>query len=427
MKNLNFETNCLHAGYTAENGQPQVLPIVQNTTYRYYNCEDVAKLFDLESADFMYTRLGSPTVDALEKKMAALEGGTAGVATSAGQAANLIAMLNICEAGDHIISSASIYGGTHNLFNVTLKKMGIETTFVDQDAPIDEIRAAVKPNTKVIFGESLGNPALCVLDFEKFATVAEEAGIVFVVDNTLASPYLCRPIEHGANIVTHSTTKWADGHATAVGGMVIEGGNFDWNKYADKFPGMVEPDASYHGLKFYEKFGETAFCVKLRAQMLRDLGCTMSPMNAFLTFQGLDTLHLRMERHCENALELAKYLESHPMVEWVKYPGLESNAHYELAKKYLPKGASGVLAFGVKGGRAAGEEFLSNLKIASIVVHVGDIRTSVLHPASTTHRQLSEEDQIRGGIRPELIRVSVGCENIEDIKADFDQALRAVK
>lgn len=427
MKDLNFETNCLHAGYKAENGQPQVLPIVQNTTYRYYNCEDVAKLFDLESSDFMYTRLGSPTVDALEKKMAALEGGTAGVATSAGQAANLIAMLNICEAGDHIISSAAIYGGTHNLFNVTLKKMGIETTFIDQDAPIDEIRAAVKPNTKVIFGESLGNPALCVLDFEKFATVAQEEGIVFVVDNTLASPYLCRPIEHGANIVTHSTTKWADGHATAVGGMVIEGGNFDWNKYADKFPGMVEPDPSYHGLKYYEKFGDTAFSVKLRAQMLRDLGCTMSPMNAFLTFQGLDTLHLRMERHCENALELAKYLESHPMVEWVKYPGLESNAHYELAKKYLPKGASGVLAFGVKGGKAAGEEFLSNLKIASIVVHVGDIRTSVLHPASTTHRQLSEEDQIRGGIRPELIRVSVGCENIEDIKADFDQALRAVK
>lgn len=427
MNRFKIETNCLHAGYKAESGQPQVLPIVQNTTYRYYDCEDVAKLFDLESNDFMYSRLGSPTVSALEEKMAALEGGTAGVATSAGQAANLIAMLNICEAGDHIVSSAAIYGGTHNLFNVTLKKMGIETTFVNQDAPMDEIRAAIKPNTKAIFAESLGNPALCVLDFEKFSTVAKEAGVPLIVDNTLASPYLCRPIEHGANIVTHSTTKWADGHGTSVGGMVIEGGNFDWGKYADKYPGMVEPDESYHGLKFYEKFGNTAFCVKLRAQMLRDLGCTMSPMNAFLTFQGLDTLHLRMERHCENAYNLAKFLESHPMVDWVKYPGLEGNEHYELAKKYLPKGASGVLAFGVKGGKAAGEKFLSNLELASIVVHVGDIRTSVLHPASTTHRQLSEEDQIKGGIKPELIRVSVGCENFEDIKADFAQALEKVK
>lgn len=426
MSDYKFNTNCIQAGYTAQSGQPQVLPIAQNTTYRYYNAEDVAKLFDLESGDFMYTRLGSPTVNALEAKMAALEGGTAGIATSAGQAANLITMLNICEAGDHIIACANIYGGTFNLFGVTLKKMGIETTFINQNATKEEIIAAAKPNTKALFGESLGNPALTVLDIEEFAAAAHEIGVPLVVDNTLASPYLCRPLEHGADFVTHSTTKWADGHATSVGGMVIEGGKFDWNKYADKFPGMVEPDESYHGLKFYEKFGDQAFCVKLRAEMLRDLGCTMSPMNAWLTFQGLDTLHLRMERHSQNAMALAQFLQNHPMVDWVKYPGLPGDDDYERAQKYLPKGASGVLAFGVKGGKTGGEEFLKNLKLASIVVHVGDIRTSVLHPASTTHRQLSEEAQIAGGIKPELIRVSVGCEDIEDIIADFDQALNNV-
>lgn len=426
MSDYKFNTNCIQAGYTAQSGQPQVLPIAQNTTYRYYNAEDVAKLFDLESGDFMYTRLGSPTVNALEAKMAALEGGTAGIATSAGQAANLITMLNICEAGDHIIACANIYGGTFNLFGVTLKKMGIETTFINQNASKEEIIAAAKPNTKALFGESLGNPALTVLDIEEFAAAAHEIGVPLVVDNTLASPYLCRPLEHGADFVTHSTTKWADGHATSVGGMVIEGGKFDWNKYADKFPGMVEPDESYHGLKFYEKFGDQAFCVKLRAEMLRDLGCTMSPMNAWLTFQGLDTLHLRMERHSQNAMALAQFLQNHPMVDWVKYPGLPGDDDYERAQKYLPKGASGVLAFGVKGGKAGGEEFLKHLKLASIVVHVGDIRTSVLHPASTTHRQLSEEAQIAGGIKPELIRVSVGCEDIEDIIADFDQALKQV-
>ncbi|SCJ90705.1 Methionine gamma-lyase [uncultured Eubacterium sp.] len=427
MSEHKFNTNCIHAGYKAESGQPQVLPIVQNTTYRYYNAEDVAKLFDLESADFMYTRLGSPTVNALEEKMAALEGGTAAIAASAGQAANLITMLNICEAGDHIIACANIYGGTHNLFGVTLKKMGIETTFIDQDISKEEIVALAKPNTKVLFGESLGNPALTVLDIEKFSQAAKEIGVPLVVDNTLASPYLCQPLKHGADFVVHSTTKWADGHATSVGGMVIEGGNFDWNKYADKFPGMVEPDESYHGIKYYEKFGGQAFCLKLRAQMLRDLGCTMSPMNAFLTFQGLDTLHLRMERHSKNAMALAEFLQKHPKVDWVKYPGLPGDDDYERAQKYLPKGASGVLSFGVKGGRAAGEACLANLKLASIVVHVGDIRTSVLHPASTTHRQLSEEDQLAGGIKPELIRVSVGCEDIEDILADFDQALNQVK
>ncbi|MEG0291827.1 MAG: O-acetylhomoserine aminocarboxypropyltransferase/cysteine synthase family protein [Anaerovoracaceae bacterium] len=426
MNNYKFNTNCIHAGYKAENGQPQVLPIVQNTTYRYYNSEDVAKLFDLESADYMYTRLGSPTVNALEVKMATLEGGTAGIATSSGQSANMIAMLNICEAGDHIISASNIYGGTHNLFGVTLHKMGIETTFVDPDLSADELIALAKPNTKAVFGESLGNPALGVLDFEKFSKVAKAIGVPLIVDNTLATPYLCQPLKHGADIVTHSTTKYSDGHATCVGGMVIEGGKFDWT-CGNKFPGLTEPDESYHGLKYYEKFQDQAFCVKLRAQMLRDLGCTMSPMNAWITFQGLDTLHLRMERHSSNALALAKYLQAHPKVDWVNYPGLEDNKYYDLAQKYLPKGTSGVLSFGVKGGKAAGEELLSYLELTSIVVHVGDIRTSVLHPASTTHRQLSEEAQIKGGIKPELIRCSVGIEDIDDIIADFEQALAKLK
>lgn len=426
MTEYKFNTRCIQAGYKAESGEPQVLPIVQNTTYRYYSAPDVAKLFDLESADFMYTRLGSPTVNALEEKMAALEGGSAAIATSSGQAANLITMLNICEAGDHIIAAANIYGGTHNLFDVTMKKMGIETTFIDQNISKEEIIELAKPNTKALFGESLGNPALTVLDFEKFSGATKEIGVPLIVDNTLASPYLCQPLKYGADIVTHSTTKWSDGHATCVGGMVIEGGTFDWNKYADKFPGMVEPDESYHGVKYYEKFGKGAFCVKLRAQMLRDLGCTMAPMNAFLTFQGLDTLHLRMERHSENAKALAEFLLNHPMTDWVKYPGLSGDDDYERAAKYMPKGASGVLSFGVKGGREAGEDFLSKLKLASIVVHVGDIRTSVLHPASTTHRQLSEEAQLAGGILPELIRVSVGCEDIQDIISDFDQALNSV-
>ncbi|MEG0392668.1 MAG: O-acetylhomoserine aminocarboxypropyltransferase/cysteine synthase family protein [Anaerovoracaceae bacterium] len=426
MRDYKLDTKCIHAGYTAQSGQPQVLPIVQNTTYRYYDSADVAKLFDLESADYMYSRLGSPTVNALEEKMAALEGGTAGIATSSGQAANLITMLNICESGDHIIASASIYGGTHNLFGVTLKKMGIETTFIDQNISQEEIVAMARPETKALFAESLGNPALTVLDFDKFSKAAKEMGVPLVVDNTLATPVLCRPLELGADIVTHSTTKYSDGHATSVGGMVIEGGKFDWAA-SGKFPGMTEPDESYHGLKYYEKFGSMAFCVKLRAQMLRDLGCTMAPMNGFLTFQGLDTLHLRMERHSQNALALAKFLQGHEMVDWVSYPGLEGDAYYALAQKYLPKGASGVLSFGVKGGKAAGEDFLKKLQLTSIVVHVGDIRTSVLHPASTTHRQLSEAQQLQSGIKPELIRVSVGIEDIDDILADFDQALNQLK
>ena len=425
-KKQGFETKCVHGAYKAESGQPQVLPIVQNTTYRYYNAHDVAELFDLDSANHMYTRLGSPTVDAFEQKMAMLEGGTAGMATSAGQAATLISVLNICNAGDHVIAAANMYGGTHNLFAVTLKRLGIEVDFIDQDISKEEILKYERPNTKALFGETLGNPALSVLDIEKFAEAAKDMGVPLIVDNTLATPALCRPIEHGANIVIQSTTKYADGHASCVGGCVVEGGNFDWAAN-DKFPGLTEPDESYHGLTFYDKFGDMAFCMRLKAVLVRDLGCTMSPMNAYLTHQGLQTLHLRMERHCENAMALARHLENHPMVDWLIYPGLENDKYYGLAQKYLPKGSSGVLSFGVKGGREAGEKFLESLDLTSVVVHVGDIRTSVLHPASTTHRQLSEEEQLASGISPSLIRVSVGLESIEDIIADFDPALEKVK
>lgn len=426
IKKMSIETQCVHGTYKAESGQPQVLPIVQNTTYRYYNSEDVAELFDLENANFMYTRLGSPTVNALEEKMALLEGGTAGIATSSGMAASFITICNICQAGDHVISASNVYGGTHNLFGVSLKKLGIDVTFINQDLPLEEILKAAKPETKAIFGETIGNPALSILDFEKFSKAAKSIGVPLIVDNTLATPALCRPIEYGADIVLQATTKYADGHASCVGGVIVEAGTFDWAA-SGKFPGMVEPDESYHGLSFFDKFKDMAFSVRLRAVMLRDFGCTMAPMNAYLTHQGLQTLHLRMERHCENALALAEYLQKHEMVDWVIYPGLAEDKYHDLAQKYLSKGVGGVLCFGVKGGKKAGEEFLSNLKLTSIVVHVGDIRTSVLHPASTTHRQLSEEEQIAGGIKPELIRVSVGLESIDDIKADFDQALKAIK
>lgn len=426
INNKGFDTKCVHGTYKAESGQPQVLPIVQNTTYRYYNAQDVAELFDLESPNHMYTRLGSPTVDALEQKMALLEGGTAGMATSAGQAATLVTVLNICNAGDHIIAASNIYGGIFNLLSVSLKRLGIETTFIDQDISAEEIVKLAKPNTKALFGETLGNPALSVLDIEKFADAAKQIGVPLIVDNTLATPALCRPIEHGANIVIQSTTKFADGHASAVGGCVVEAGNFDWAA-SDKFPNMAQPDESYHGLNFYESFGETAFCTRLKAVLIRDFGCTMSPMNAYLTHQGLQTLPIRMEKHSQNALALAKYLNNHPKVDYINYPGLEGDKYYELAQKYMPNGTSAVLSFGVKGGREAGEKLLENLKLASIVVHVGDIRTSVLHPASTTHRQMTEEQQLAAGIDPSLIRVSVGLESIDDIIADFEQALEKIQ
>ena len=431
MDEMGFDTRCVHGAYKAESGEPQNLPLIQSTTYRYYNAPDVAALFDLDSPNHMYARLGSPTVDALEQKMALLEGGTAGMAASSGQSANLIAILNICEAGDHILSGTNIYGGTYNLLNVTLRKLGIEVEFFDQDMPLEDIIALARPNTKVLFGETLGNPALSVLDLEKFAAAAKAMKVPFIVDNTLATPALCGPIEFGANIVTHSTTKFCDGHGTSIGGCVIEGGNFDWAVKDEngelKFPGMAAPDESYHGLNFYEKFGKAAFCTRLKAVLIRDLGCTMSPMNAYLTHQGLQTLDVRMERHVKNAEAVAEFLSKHDMVDWIIYPGLEGDKYHELAKKYMPRGASAVLSFGVEGGREAGEKFLENLELCSIVVHVGDIHTSVLHPASTTHRQLSEEAQRAAGIDPGLIRLSVGLESVEDIIADLDQALNKVR
>lgn len=431
MKDMNFETRCVHGAYRAGSAEPQNLPIVQSTTYRYYNSQDVAELFDLDSPNHMYARLGSPTVDALEQKMALLEGGTAGMAASSGQSANLIAILNICEAGDHILSGVNIYGGTHNLFNVTLRKFGIDVEFFDQDMPLEDIVKLARPNTKVLFGETLGNPALSVLDIEKFAAAAGEMKVPLIVDNTLATPALLRPIEFGANIVTHSTTKFADGHGTSIGGCVIEAGNFDWTVKDDegnlKFPSMAAPDESYHGLNFYEKFGQAAFCTRLKAVLVRDLGCTMAPMNAYLTHQGLQTLDVRMERHVKNAEAIADFLSSHPMVDWIIYPGLRGDRYYDLAQKYMPKGAGAVMSFGVRGSREAGEKFLENLELCSIVVHVGDIHTSVLHPASTTHRQLSEADQIAAGVDPGLIRLSVGLESADDIIADLDQALNKVR
>lgn len=421
-KNYRLDTKCIHSGYQAENGEPQVMPIVQSTTFRYNEPEDVAALFNLESAGYFYSRIGNPTVGGLEEKMAVLEGGVAAVATSSGMSASLMAMLNLCVAGDHIISSKSIYGGTYNLFSVTMKKMGIECTFVDQDDPAEIILQAARPNTKAIFAESLGNPNLTVLDFDKFAAIAGKIGVPLVIDNTLATPALCRPLELGAHIVVHSTTKYSDGHATSMGGMIIDGGTFDWVA-SGKFPGLTQPEPSYHGLVYTDAFGPAAFAMKCRTQGLRDLGCTMAPFNAFLTMQGLQTLHLRMERHSKNALALAEFLQKHPKVDWVVYPGLKGDKYYDLAQKYLPNGQSGVLSFGIKGGAKAGEKFLRSIQLISMVVHVGDIRTCVLHPASSTHRQLSAEEQIAANIKPEAIRLSTGLEDIQDLIEDLDAAL----
>lgn len=419
-----FNTKCIHGSYLPKSGEPQVMPMVQSTTYRYYDNDEVAALFDLESSGSFYSRLGNPTVDNLEAHIALLEGGTGAICTSSGQAANLICMLNIAKTGDHIISSNSIYGGTFNLFSVTLKKMGIDVEFVDQDLELEELKKYVKPNTKAIFAETLANPKLSVLDIEKFKKLSEFAGVLLIVDNTLATPALLSPIEYGADIVTHSTTKYIDGHGNCVGGCVVEAGTFDYS--SGKYPEFVEPDDSYHGIVFYEKFGDKAFTVKLRAQMLRDLGTTMSPMNAFLTDNGLKTLALRMERHSQNALELAKFLNNHDKVSYVTYPGLSGDKYYELSKKYMKKGQSGVLSFGIKGGYDAGVKLIKNLKLTSLVVHVGDINTSTLHPASSTHRQLSEDELKAAGIGLELIRVSVGLCDIEDIIKDFDNAFKCI-
>ena len=426
MKNKAFETNCVHGNYIPGNAEPQVLPIIQSTVSRYYNTEDLAALFNLDSADHMYTRISNPTVDKLEQKMAMLEGGSAAIAASSGQAATMMAIMNVASAGDHVLSSSSLYGGTYNLLAVTLAKFGINFSFFDQELSADEILSLAKPETKAVFLETLANPALQVLDFEKYSAIAKKLGVPLIVDNTLATPALCRPFEYGADIVTHSLTKYADGHASAVGGIVIESGKFDWTA-SDKFPGMTNPDASYHGIKFNEKFGDMAYSVKMRGHLLRDIGCTMAPLNAYLIHQGLQTLHLRMERHCENALKLAEFLQTHNMVDWIRYPGLKQDKYYELSKKYMPGGAGGVITFGVKGGRKASEKVMESLKLTGLVVHVGDVRTCVLHPASTSHRQLSDEAQRQAGIKPELIRISVGIENIEDIKEDFDIALNNTK
>ena len=424
MKKYAQETICIQGGYEPKNGEPRILPIFQSTTYKYDEADEVAKLFDLEAAGHMYSRISNPTVEALEKKIAEMEGGVGAMATSSGQAANLIAVLTICNAGEHVLAMSNLYGGTFTLFTSTLKKMGIEVTFVDHRADDREISSKIQANTKLIFGETIGNPGVDVLDIQRIAEIAHENSIPLVIDNTFATPYLCRPFEFGADIVTHSTTKYIDGHATSVGGIIVDSGKFDW-KSSGKFPHLTEADPSYHGLSYTEKFGAAAYITKARVAFLRDMGSTMSPFNAFLTNLGVETLALRMERHSSNALAAARFLESHPNVSWVNYPLLESSQSFDLARKYLSGGASGIIAFGVKGGVESGKKFIDSLELASLVVHVGDIRTHVLHPASMTHRQLSQEQQIKAGIKPDMIRLSVGIENIDDILADLDQALRA--
>lgn len=424
MNQFRLETMALHAGYEPKNGEPRVLPIVQSTTYKYDNAQQVADWFDLKAGGHIYSRLSNPTVCALEAKIAALEGGVAAVCTSSGQSASMLSVLNIASAGDHLICASVVYGGTYNLFSYTMKKMGISVTFVDVNAPLSELKKAVRKETKCVFAETLSNPKAVVLDIEKFARLAHEADVPLIVDNTFATPALCRPLEWGADVVTHSCSKYLDGHAVALGGIVVDGGKFDWKN--GKFPELCEPDPSYHGTVFTEWFGASAYAVKLRAQLIRDIGNYLSPMNAFLINLGTETLPLRMERHSENALKLAQWLSENDSVEWVRYPGLPGSEDYELAKKYLPKGCSGVFTAGIKGGRDGVERFMNALKVASIAVHVADIRTLVLHPASMTHRQLTDEQQQEAGITPEMIRISVGLENIDDIIADFEQALKAV-
>ena len=423
---LSKETLCVQAGWTPKNGEPRVVPIYQSTTFKYDDSDQMARLFDLKDTGYFYTRLQNPTNDAVASKIAALEGGVGAILTSSGQAANFYAVFNICEAGDHIVCSSTIYGGTFNLFGVTLKKLGIECTFIDADAPEEEIDKAFQPNTRCMFGETISNPSINVLDIEKFARIAHKHGVPLIVDNTFATPINCRPFEWGADIVTHSTTKYMDGHATCVGGVVVDSGNFDWMAHADKFPGLTTPDESYHGLTYAKAFGKMAYITKLTAQLMRDLGSIPSPMNAFLLNLGLETLHLRVPRHCENAQKVAEWLEANPKVKWVHYCGLPGNKYYELAQKYLPNGSCGVIAFGLKGTREDAVKFMDSLKLACIVTHVADARTCVLHPASHTHRQLSDEQLIEAGVAPDLIRLSVGIENVDDIIADLEQALQSI-
>lgn len=427
MGEYRIETNCVQAGWTPKKGEPRVLPIYQSTTFKYDTSEQMAKLFDLEESGFFYTRLQNPTNEAVAAKIAALEGGVAAMLTSSGQAANFFTMINLCSAGDHIVSASAIYGGTFNLFAVTLKRMGIEVTFIDQDASEEEIQAAFRENTKALFAETITNPSVNILDIDKFARLAHKNGVPLVVDNTFATPINCRPFEFGADIVVHSTTKYMDGHATSVGGCIVDSGNFDWMAHADKFPGLTQPDDSYHGITYAEKFGKGAFITKCTVQLMRDLGSIQSPQNAFLLNLGLETLHLRVQRHCENAQKVAEYLNNNDMVAWVNYPGLKGDKYYELAQKYMPNGTCGVLAFGLKGGKEKSIQFMDNLKLAAIVTHVADARTCVLHPASHTHRQLTEQQLIEAGVNPDLIRFSVGIENADDIIADIEQALETIR
>jgi O-acetylhomoserine (thiol)-lyase len=419
------ETLCVQGGWQPKKGESRVLPIYQSTTFKYDTSEQMARLFDLKDNGYFYSRLANPTCDAVASKIAALEGGVGGILTASGQAASFYAVFNICQAGDHLVSSSDIYGGTYNLFNVTMKKMGIEVTFVDPDASEEEIAAAFRPNTKLLFGESISNPSCVVLDFEKFSRVAHAKGVPFVVDNTFPTPINCRPFQWGADIVVHSTTKYMDGHAVAIGGCIVDSGNFDWEAVADKYPGLTAPDASYHGLTYTKAFGKGAYITKATAQLMRDLGSVQSPQNAFLLNLGLETLHLRMKQHCANAQAIAEFLEKDPRVAWVNYSGLPDNRCHALAEKYMPNGSCGVVSFGLKGGRERSIRFMDHLKLIAIVTHVADARSSVLHPASHTHRQMTDEQLLAAGVKPDLIRLSVGIENVDDLLADIRQALEA--
>ena len=424
---MKFDTSCLHAGYRPGNGEPRNIPIIQSTTFRYETSEDMGKLFDLQASGYFYTRLQNPTSDAVAARLCELEGGSAAMLLSSGQAASFFSVFNIASAGDHVVSSATIYGGTYNLFAVTMKRMGIDFTFVDPDCSEEELQAAFRPNTKAVFGETIANPSLVVLDIEKFARVAHKNGVPLIVDNTFATPANCHPFEFGADIVTHSTTKYLDGHANAVGGAIVDSGNFNWEAHADKFPGLTTPDESYHGVVYAQAFGQGgAYITKCVVQLMRDLGATPAPMNSYLLGMGMETLPLRMAKHCANAQGIAEYLSNHEKVEWVRYVGLPGDPYYALGQKYLPHGSCGVVSFGVKGGRAAAENFMAGLKLCSIATHVADAKTCVLHPASSTHRQMNDEELVAAGVSPDLIRLSVGIEDLDDLIADVEQALAGV-
>ena len=427
MSDYQINTKCVQGGYTPGNGEPRQIPIVQSTTFKYATSEDMGKLFDLEASGYFYTRLQNPTNDYVAAQICELEGGTAAMLTSSGQAANFYAIFNIANCGDHIVASSTIYGGTYNLFHVTMRKMGIDFTFVEPDCSDEELEAAFRPNTKAVFGETIANPALTVLDIQRFAKAAHAHGVPLIMDNTFATPVNCRPFEWGCDIVTHSTTKYMDGHGAAVGGAIVDSGNFDWMAHAEKFPGLTTPDDSYHGITYAEKFGQAgAFITKCTAQLMRDFGSIQSPQNAFLLNLGLESLHVRMARHCENGLAVARFLKDHPKVSFVTYPGLEGDKYYEVAKKYMPNGTCGVVSFGVKGGRKAAETFMKHLKLAAIETHVADARTCCLHPASATHRQMNDQELAAAGITPDLVRMSCGIEDAADLIADIEQALEAV-